>query len=445
MLSSEMVENSSKIGSLVGQRNKNKKNYSKVLDVGCGEKISTMEPDLPFSSRYIRYYRYLRFLRYPRFYFSLIFSYGILFIIFSPPFILALSISLWFSILSDFLYFLLPLFMILILVAPFGGVNYYFKVIKKKRENNPNLFKCSNYFLLVLKTSYWVIEYLLDRIKSSIAYIYYVLKQIFIKLSNFISSNLKKIHLKLIERLGRYKSTKDTVENEYTGFKALYENSSENKTKLISWYNNHGSVLKVLACIVSFIIFIIGFFLFGKEIRIRILLTGGFIFIIYKFLPRFSCNSRYKEKQEKICITSFLVFLIIFGIVIYIINFIEWFIISYLTLIVILKVYLPRNHKNPKTKYLATIVIFSLVIFPVFLSWENLSIKQEICPIPSFSILPQEHRGQVRNLNLIDLEYTENPEDLGEITFNSLISIKLKPSLNTPMIIRFQVMLGCNI
>jgi len=43
----------------------------------------------------------------------------------------------------------------------------------------------------------------------------------------------------------------------------------------------------------------------------------------------------------------------------------------------------------------------------------------------------------VQFFNLDDLKYTESPEDLGEITFNSLISIKFKLSLNTQMNIRF--------
>ncbi|KKL76664.1 hypothetical protein LCGC14_2042680, partial [marine sediment metagenome] len=141
--------------------------------------------------------------------------------------------------------------------------------------------------------------------------------------------------------------------------------------------------------------------------------------------------------RAKISIASFMIFFSAFMIFIYISNYIEGFVYSYLTFIFILRMFLRPNSKSSRTRYLATIVIFSLIIFPVFLSWENLSIKREMCPIPSFSLIPQEQRSQINDLNLNDLEYTENPEDLREVTFNSLISVNLKLSLYTPKNVRF--------
>ena len=81
--------------------------------------------------------------------------------------------------------------------------------------------------------------------------------------------------------------------------------------------------------------------------------------------------------------------------------------------------------KSTDLKFNAFLIIVFLVLFPVVLSWEHLSLEDNFCPVPSFAIVPQDLRRTGSKYDLAGLDYVQNSEDLADITFNSLLVIKM--------------------
>ena len=96
--------------------------------------------------------------------------------------------------------------------------------------------------------------------------------------------------------------------------------------------------------------------------------------------------------------------------------------------------------KSTDLKFNAILIIIFLVLFPMVLAWEHISLEEYICPNPTFAIVPQELRKAGGKYDLVKLDYIQNSEDLTGIMFNSLIVIKFRISASI-----FQKITFCNI
>ncbi|MBA7517955.1 hypothetical protein ES705_10020 [subsurface metagenome] len=246
--------------------------------------------------------------------------------------------------------------------------------------------------------------------------------------------------------------SKEESEEKTIFLKNLTQNIQIRRPKVQTKYADRK---KGIACLFFLFLYTISLSLMGGVYQNRIFITIGFFFtFLYLNPPRLSLRKEKKEslgakqgykiqnsnsKKQGICLTSYFFFSVFSLLSIYVFNNIEALLISFFVFIIILKVYMPglTNSRKKNVRFLAIIIIFSLIFFPMLLSWESLGLKHEVCPTPSFGIYPQHQRRENNVIILGGLDYTENLNDLPEITFNSLISIKFKTSCSTNKIITF--------
>ena len=64
-----------------------------------------------------------------------------------------------------------------------------------------------------------------------------------------------------------------------------------------------------------------------------------------------------------------------------------------------------RKKLSTDLKINAVLIISFLVLFPMILAWEHLSLEDNICPEPSFALFPQELRNAGNKFSQIEENY----------------------------------------
>ncbi|MHA1337682.1 MAG: hypothetical protein ACTSPW_18380, partial [Promethearchaeota archaeon] len=89
--------------------------------------------------------------------------------------------------------------------------------------------------------------------------------------------------------------------------------------------------------------------------------------------------------------------------------------------------FLSNLFKDSRNNKKVLILLLFFIIFPIFLAFASILSAEP--PTVKFALVPQESRANGENINVSSLEYHDNLEDLGEITFNGELAISAVDSL----------------
>ena len=188
--------------------------------------------------------------------------------------------------------------------------------------------------------------------------------------------------------------------------------------------------------------------LLGVGIFIPILVTFFILLFIYLFTPETTKTRECIEKNDNettktrayINISTFIsiIFFIVWFFQFIVFNLILDSIASFGIYMGLLIIFMP-NSKPEKKKRLnlkhdkrlklkCVLVCFFCIISAMILGWTHFYLTDENMPNPLFGRVDQSFRREGIGFNFEDLEYEENLENIQDITFNSLLVLKLQIS-----------------
>ncbi|KKN31414.1 hypothetical protein LCGC14_0824170, partial [marine sediment metagenome] len=234
-------------------------------------------------------------------------------------------------------------------------------------------------------------------------------------------------------------------------------------------YYNYYNSTTILIVMFAIMVFLPLLFLFSSIKRSSKISHSDYDSLPFKYRLRKLLQKPRKRLKSIISILLFVIFSVIICIMIFGFNLLWEGLILYGLILLIVCILIPNsfkktskpkesslswvNEKNrikqlkqryhvfknkvltEKDKWLrikAAIVIINLIVFPMILGWSALSLQKEALSAPSFALVPQTFRRNGIEYNLDELDYFDELEDLKDITFNSLMVLRISLGASSP-------------
>ncbi|MFW9866561.1 MAG: DUF2341 domain-containing protein, partial [Candidatus Thorarchaeota archaeon] len=412
--------------------------------------------------------------------------------IITAPFILLIVTFLFTDVaVNNFIYLLfLSTFVVMLLVCSFGGISFYFTIVQKNKKEyfNRSWIKASVLYLkqnekfqrfictlrLTMKISlctgfsvlylisftfsvpevYLVLVVLLDIVFYEYFLISHSLKNEISTLSRQILAVLCTIAVIFIGVVSFFEEDLQlfltvlpvcvivlSIVYKFNIFERCGAILSKaiSRIKLWTYFDALKHVLKVLKLLSTIGIVIMGvmfiIYLFNTVITVEIInssvilirhiIIGATVVLPIPFLYLLIRQLSEKKIQSHLTLsTVILSIFLVMGILIFFLNFLVAGIVLFCGLALFIKIF------RPNADFRVFLISTTLILFPMGMAWTQVSLESTLCPVPSFALVDQQDRIEGVAVDFKKLEYKQNISTLKDITFNSMLAIKVKMSVS---------------